>query len=237
MAYIQVYFNNVLQSQVELRPDPANPVSLGRDPESDIFLDNAGVSALHAVIWKDGEDYVIEDTESRNGVVINGERFQRKVLAVGDEIQVLKYTLKFAETATDIYLPPVSRASSGPDLRKATVEVDLSAVNGAARPQSRESIAELHEWLGASRKHVYRLDRPRIRIGKSRACEVKTGGWFGPAVSATVLRQPNGYVVRPERGASVQLNGTKIAKPEKLQQGDCLFVRGCELRFNERAGP
>jgi len=236
MAFIQVYFNEILQSQVELRTDPTKPVSLGRDPESDIYIDNAGVSALHALIRAQGTDFVIEDAGSRNGVVINGERFERKVLSLGDEIQVLKYALRFVENAADIYTPPVSRERLGPDLRKATVEVDLSSVKGIAKPQSGQSVAELQKWIRSNPTEIHRLDRARVRIGRSRVCEVRTRGWFGPGISATVLKQPNGYVVRPEHGGKVRLNGTMIAKPEKLKQGDRLLIRGCELKFNERAG-
>ncbi|MCL5292142.1 MAG: FHA domain-containing protein [Actinobacteria bacterium] len=70
-------------------------VTLGRDPGSDIFLDDITVSRKHAQILVEGAELLIEDVGSLNGTYVNNERVERRVLAEGDELQVGKYKLVF----------------------------------------------------------------------------------------------------------------------------------------------
>ena len=44
-----------------------------RDEKNDVLLHSAAVSRHHARIWREGEDYYIEDLNSTNGTFVNGE--------------------------------------------------------------------------------------------------------------------------------------------------------------------
>ena len=46
-------------------------VSVGRDPKSDIFLDDITVSRRHAEVARDGARYSIRDVGSLNGTYVN----------------------------------------------------------------------------------------------------------------------------------------------------------------------
>ena len=70
-------------------------VSIGRHPESDIFLDDITVSRRHAEITRQGESFLLTDTGSLNGTYLNRERIESAPLLSGDEIQVGKYRLLF----------------------------------------------------------------------------------------------------------------------------------------------
>ena len=70
-------------------------VSIGRHPESDIFLDDITVSRRHAEITRKGESFLLTDTGSLNGTYLNRERIESAPLLSGDEIQVGKYRLLF----------------------------------------------------------------------------------------------------------------------------------------------
>ena len=70
-------------------------VSLGRDPSSDIFLDDITVSRRHAEVERDGARYSIRDVGSLNGTYVNRERIERGELSEGDEVQVGKFKLVF----------------------------------------------------------------------------------------------------------------------------------------------
>jgi pSer/pThr/pTyr-binding forkhead associated (FHA) protein len=71
-------------------------VTVGRTPESDIFLDDVTVSRKHAEIER-GErgGYRIRDVGSLNGTYVNRVRVDAVDLRNGDEIQVGKYRFKF----------------------------------------------------------------------------------------------------------------------------------------------
>jgi len=67
----------------------------GRQPESDVFLDDVTVSRHHAELERRGEEFFVRDLGSLNGTYVNGERVEETKLASGDEIQVGKFKLVF----------------------------------------------------------------------------------------------------------------------------------------------
>ncbi|HEY5925025.1 MAG TPA: sigma 54-interacting transcriptional regulator [Kofleriaceae bacterium] len=74
-------------STIELR-DRAR-VSFGRSRSADVRVDSELVSRIHAIFERDGLAVSVEDTGSRNGTWVNGERIQgRRRLASGDEVVV-----------------------------------------------------------------------------------------------------------------------------------------------------
>ena len=70
-------------------------LSVGRRPDSDIFLDDVTVSRDHAIIVRRGSDYYLDDCGSLNGTYVNRRRIESHRLADGDELQVGKYKLAF----------------------------------------------------------------------------------------------------------------------------------------------
>ena len=73
----------------------AEGVTIGRSPESSIFLDDVTVSRKHASIEKSGTGFTFKDSGSLNGSYVNNESVTEKVLASGDEIQIGKFHLLF----------------------------------------------------------------------------------------------------------------------------------------------
>ncbi|MBX7185533.1 MAG: FHA domain-containing protein [Vicinamibacteria bacterium] len=81
-----------------LRLHPANgdpPISIeharvlvGRDPGSDVHLKDASVSRRHAEITLRGEEWVIVDQKSGNGIHVDGRRSQEAVLLPGQQLQI-----------------------------------------------------------------------------------------------------------------------------------------------------
>ena len=69
--------------------------TIGRHPESDIFLHDVTVSRRHATIEATGGELVLTDHGSLNGTYVNGERTEQRVLQRGDEVQVGRFKLLF----------------------------------------------------------------------------------------------------------------------------------------------
>ncbi|MGH2703274.1 MAG: FHA domain-containing protein [Actinomycetota bacterium] len=69
--------------------------SIGRHPESEIFLDDITVSRRHAEIRRRGETFSLHDVGSLNGTYSNRERVEVTDLRSGDEIQIGKFKLVF----------------------------------------------------------------------------------------------------------------------------------------------
>ena len=70
-------------------------ITVGRGPESDIFLDDVTVSRKHAEIERGEHGYRIRDVGSLNGTYVNRVRVDAVDLRNGDEIQIGKYRFKF----------------------------------------------------------------------------------------------------------------------------------------------
>lgn len=78
-------------------------VTVGRSPESNIFLDDVTVSRQHAEIFRreqqsGNKGFRIRDAGSLNGTYVNRVRVDSVDLRNGDEIQVGKYRFKFVFT-------------------------------------------------------------------------------------------------------------------------------------------
>ena len=69
-------------------PLGAEALVIGRDPESDLVLDDRRVSRRHAEIRLRLGRFTLYDLESTNGTFVNGRRIAEVVLSDGDRIQV-----------------------------------------------------------------------------------------------------------------------------------------------------
>jgi hypothetical protein len=76
-------------------PLEADRLTVGRRPDSDIFLDDVTVSRDHAILVRRGSDYYLDDCGSLNGTYVNRSRIESHRLVDGDELQIGKYKLAF----------------------------------------------------------------------------------------------------------------------------------------------
>jgi chromosome segregation ATPase len=70
--------------------------SIGRTPDNDVQIDTKFVSRHHAVILSGNVHTIIEDLNSTNGVVVNGQRVTRHSLKDGDSVVVGNAQFRFA---------------------------------------------------------------------------------------------------------------------------------------------
>jgi pSer/pThr/pTyr-binding forkhead associated (FHA) protein len=69
--------------------------TVGRSPESEIFLDDVTVSRKHAEFRRAGKSFSVHDSGSLNGTYVNGELAESTELINGDSVQIGKYRLLF----------------------------------------------------------------------------------------------------------------------------------------------
>jgi hypothetical protein len=70
-------------------------MSIGRRPDSAIFLDDVTVSRDHALLINRGDQWHLDDCGSLNGTYVNRSRINSQRLDDGDEVQIGKYKLTF----------------------------------------------------------------------------------------------------------------------------------------------
>jgi pSer/pThr/pTyr-binding forkhead associated (FHA) protein len=69
--------------------------TIGRRPDSEVFLDDVTVSRDHALLIRRGESWYLDDCGSLNGTYVNRSRIESHHLEEGDEVQIGKYKLTF----------------------------------------------------------------------------------------------------------------------------------------------
>lgn len=72
-------------------------VTLGRGPDSTIFLDDVTVSRQHAEITRSPKGWTLTDVGSLNGSYVNKKLIDSVGLTSGDEVQIGKYRFLFLQ--------------------------------------------------------------------------------------------------------------------------------------------
>src|SRR5579862_9269947 len=95
-------------------------VLIGRRSMNQLVIDDAAVSRMHAWLDAEGDRFYINDTGSRTGTLVNGQRITaRHLLGSGDEIRVGPARLTFlAESRLRPGITPIE-LSPGPKLSSA----------------------------------------------------------------------------------------------------------------------
>ena len=76
-------------------PLNADRMTIGRRPDSNIFLDDVTVSRDHALLVRRSGDFYLDDLGSLNGTYVNRHRIESHRLEDGDELQVGKFKLTY----------------------------------------------------------------------------------------------------------------------------------------------
>ncbi len=94
MAKLFLKFEDQVIQEVPLS---GGTVTIGRQPDNVLRIDNPAVSGYHAKVYSEGGRYVLEDAESFNGTYVNRVRISKVALKNGDKALIGKHTLEFSD--------------------------------------------------------------------------------------------------------------------------------------------
>jgi pSer/pThr/pTyr-binding forkhead associated (FHA) protein len=120
----------------EIYQDLAPPITIGREDENDIRLNDERVSRYHAKVQVDDGNVILTDLDSTNGTRVNGHPVQMHVLQIGDQILIGRCLLVYGspeELEERINVLTRERAASS----------DEGTVTSASPPSAADVIAEL----------------------------------------------------------------------------------------------
>ena len=208
--------------------------TIGRSPGSDLVIENAGVSRLHAVIRFEGGRFCLEDHQSANGTFLNRQRVSTQELHDGDEIGILKHRLLFRCKAARV---PGTATLTGLT-PQATVHVrrgDLERLLGKG-PSSAGAGARL---LVPGREPIPLAGEP-VTIGSGEEATVRVPGLLIKRLHARITREPDGRFRLTHLGGltPTRVNGDRVGE-HLLRDGDVIAVGGLELtvRLAEATAP
>ena len=231
MSYMRIYLNDVLMDQVEMNKDE---MTIGRSADSDIVLDNAGVSSHHAWLQKEAGGYVIDDNNSSNGVFVNGKKIGQHRLEYRDEIQIYNYVLKYMASRGLHGIADPDIAQDGDQSQTGTMEVNISDVQELLKLREKKKTAYVEVLDAKGNQSRCLLKEQNLRIGRSKDCDIRTSGWLSFGLAAEIQRDTDGYRLLPQRWGRVMRNEEPLTQPVKLMDGDSLRVNNLSMRFFHR---
>jgi pSer/pThr/pTyr-binding forkhead associated (FHA) protein len=224
-------------------------ITIGRKPENDIQVDNLAVSGHHAAVVRVGNDLVLEDLNSTNGTIVNGQLAQKHVLQNFDVIELGKHKLKYVVDAqinqagmekTMVMRRPVlpsatdmrSAGSANPGAAAAATPATNSGstLPGAGSapatpctpviPATPLRTAALQVLTGSATGRVLDLTKNLTKLGSS-------------GQVAVITRRPTGYFLTHVEGAHFPVvNGQSIgAQAHELQDKDTIDLVGTKMSF------
>jgi pSer/pThr/pTyr-binding forkhead associated (FHA) protein len=222
-------------------------MSIGRKPNNDIQIDNLAISGEHAAVVTILNDSFLEDLNSTNGTLVNGQSVKKHFLKNGDVVELGKYKLKYiaeqAATAesSDYEKTMVLRANSeqrAPEAVQPSIAVEprpvpapsaamashaevlaAASANASAAPPAGTGAIQILNGANAGRELV--LTKTLTTLGK-------------PHVQVAVIaRRPHGYFITHVEGAQFPvINGKAIdAQAHPLSDHDIIEIAGAKMEF------
>ncbi len=206
-------------------------MTIGRRPHNDVVIENLAVSGEHAVIVTNGNDSVLEDLNSTNGTLINGQPVKKHVLQHNDVIELAKYRIKFLVgpaqiTANDddavtakqhaAVTPPARQTPA----KNSRADKPSTATVNTPQPETRQGTLKVMN--GANTGKELALNKALTTLGR-------------PGVQVAVIaRRREGYFLTHVEGAEYPaINGKAIgAEPRQLKHGDLIDLSATKMAFS-----
>lgn len=201
--------------------------TIGGLAESDLCLAVDGISRSHARITSIGNDDILEDLNSTNGTLVNGQPITRHILQNDDVIEIANVQIRYRN----------HKAVDGPSFDKTMIiQTSVEAPANPAQPVGAYSLATAkreHRLKPGTRQALIRVFdgiHPNREIALSQV--LHTFGISGKQV-AVINARPNGYFITHVEGKKpARLNGKSIGhEPVALSSNDTIEVGDEKLLF------
>lgn len=230
--------------------DRIDTFSIGRAPTHHLVLDNYAVSGNHAVIFKEGNRYILKDTNSKNGTFLNGLSIDQVTLKNGDVITVGKHTLVFLDRGRPRPRPNQGGLKTsalpgdpGPDhtmFMDTEVYRRMLAESGDI-PEIPETQAYVAFLAGGNGR--FDLAKSLVTIGRTKRCDIVIGGLFSFLAgdpTAAISKTPQHHYISGVSGwLKPKVNGQTIRGPVRLKDMDIIQIGAMVLQYasNSQTSP
>jgi pSer/pThr/pTyr-binding forkhead associated (FHA) protein len=233
MARLILMFNKQVVKEYPLLKES---VTIGRNEENTIQINNLAVSGYHARIDAAGNDYILTDLQSTNGTFINDKRVVSQKMSHGDNIIVGKHVILFIGTGMEA---DSKQASQKTDLDK-TMMLDTAKQKELLSKQKEntqgvDGMAKtgVVSFIEGAEQGEIELKKKLTKIGKSDSSEIRLSGFFMPATAATISRRPSGYVITT-MGGKLKVNGEVVKESVALKDFDTIEIGKVKFQFYQR---
>lgn len=229
MAKLILSMDGLVLKEIELNKER---LTIGRKPHNDIQIDNLAISGEHAVVVTILQDSFLEDLNSTNGTLVNGQAIKKHFLRNNDIVELGKYKLKYmADNTGNSVMPDTEQtAMIRSDIGKAATSGELSLM--PAESQTRSHIGTTSRTSALPVAAIQLLNGPNA--GKLLKLEKTLTTLGKPGLQVAVIaRRPHGYFLTHVEGESYPLlNGKTIdAQAHPLGDQDVIEIAGTKMAF------
>lgn len=231
---LTLFFSGRLVNTYEF-DDSHQVLTIGRNPDCSIPIDNLGVSRIHCQIERRGPGlYTVVDMNSNNGTFVRGERVQSHNLNDGDEFSLGKHSVRFQNLSRPDYMAPAAPVAQKVDDSGGggmTMLVDSSEMEQLARERATKLAAYLVFTTETGIKQKIPILKTAIFFGSHTGCEYSLKGWGINYKHALILRDEVGFrLVNLVQKKGVLLNGEEI-DDARLTDGDRFRIAKYDYQF------
>lgn len=204
-------------------------MTLGRHPDNDIVLDDRAASGRHAAIITILDDSFLEDLQSTNGTLVNGQPISKHPLSNGDVITLGRHTLRYEGGAApaaedDFEKTMILKPGQFGAAFDAQVETATAEAAPAAAAASKPILGKLQVTSGGNAGKELELSKALTTIGRP-----------GVQVAAITRRVDAYYIVHvggSSGGQRPRVNGAEVGSTaQQLHDGDQIELAGTQMRF------
>ncbi len=210
-------------------PFEKDQITIGRDADCDISIDNVAVSRTHASIAFTDGGWVLTDMQSGNGTFLNGEKIATHPLQSGESFVIGKYNLLF-EAVSDVegIVRDAARKAGGEDATFRLDRKELEKLIGKAGRPGEVRGSLIPEGGG----NPVPLNKPFHFAGSASDCTIPAAGFMVAPRVAVFLRDEGGYRLVKVGGkfGSVTVNG-QVADSRLLRAGEVIEICGKRYQF------
>ncbi|MDR0379640.1 MAG: FHA domain-containing protein [Candidatus Accumulibacter sp.] len=199
-------------------------MTIGRRPSNDIQIDNLAISGEHAVVVTILDDSFLEDLNSTNGTLVNGQPVGKHFLKDGDVVELGKYKLKYiVEAPPDYGELHVDSSTSAPEREAETASRPGDGLSPPL-PAPGTAVGVIQVLNGANAGRELELSKSLTTLGKP-----------GRQV-AVITRRSRGYFITHVEGASFPtVNGRRLdTQAHPLEDHDVIEIAGIKMAFSLR---
>ncbi len=201
-------------------------ICIGRDQSNDLVLVESVVSRRHARIVREGELYLIEDTESAFGTRVNGVSLppgEKRLLNEGDSIAIGPYDVQFSRIM-DASLHDSSDEGDYPDTRL-FIQNHLQDFASKKEP----FIRIMNGKLEGSRFEI--KNAQELIVGRELNADIQLDDELVSRRHAKLRRDWSGtYIEDLKSRNGLQINGVKV-ESQALKNRDQIEIGGTRLLF------
>jgi hypothetical protein len=188
-----------------------------------ITLDDQKISSVHARIVKKGDDWVLEDNNSKNGIRVEGEKVDALELKPGVKFFIGDTEFEVRETKPKVKPKPAKKQRYWHEVLSDFVRDNTSAFTDRPRPVSPLEPALVLEFVrGTQVNSKWVLGFGPRKIG---AASLDLPIWEpgAPATCFEIVPTSAGLVFKTSRPDIVHLNGEAIDS-QVLRMGDTIRI-------------